>query len=244
MDVFVKDGEEYAPLSEDYTVLSKSEFSSNYVTKQEQNDAIQAAVNSRFKNHLHKDSAHEDETVVARVLESHGGKEKNVDLDAQREQWAKANLEPVRQQLEGTNETLQKLTNRLKYAEMREEFGRVFDDTFIERLDPTKPSLAEVMVGDQIDFDVDTSSVRVKNSTMSLADFAKELAADDKYKRFLREPERNTTRASIGQDGGGATLNGQKPTKRSDIADPAEYMQKYGVRKSKVEGWPAYMDLK
>ena len=41
MEVFVKDGDDFTPLSDEFTVLSKSDLASGYVTKKEQADAIE-----------------------------------------------------------------------------------------------------------------------------------------------------------------------------------------------------------
>lgn len=244
MEVYVKDGDEYKPLPDDHTVLSKSELESKYVTKQEHTDGIESAVQSRFKNHVHKDKVFEDEVLVARFKEQFGTDHKDVDLDAQRKQWETANLRPVREELETTQSQLEKLTGRLRYAEMREKLGTQFNEAFTTRLDPQKPSLAEVMLGDQIEFDVDTSSVKLKGSSMSLEEYAKELAADDKYKPFLREPERNRTDAKIRQDKGQRS-EGQ-PLRRSQMSEDEKraYQQKYGITRRKDENMPAFKELK
>lgn len=243
MEVFVKDGDDFTPLSDEFTVLSKSDLASGYVTKKEQADAIESAVQSRFKNHVHRDKVFEDEVLVARFKEQFGTESKEVDLDARREQWETANLRPVREELEATQKQMESITGRLKYKEMRDTLGTVFDDTFVERLDPGKPSLAEVMLGDQVEFDVETSTVKLKGSSMSLEDYAKELLADEKYKRFARTPERNTTDARVKQDSmSGATSTMTRSQMTSE--QKAAYKEKYGVTVPKVEGKPAFMQLK
>lgn len=243
MEVFIKDGDEYKPLSDDFTVLSKSDLTSNYVTKAEQADAIKSAVDSRFKNHVHKDKVFEDEVLVAQFKERFGTEPKEVDLDARRKQWETANLRPVQEELNSTRAQMESITGRLKYKEMRDALGTVFDDTFVERLDPSKPSLAEVMLGDQVEFDVETSAVKLKGSAMSLEDYAKELLADPKYKRFAREPERNTTDAKVKQD---SVSGASGPLRRSQMTEEqkAAYKKQYGSTVPKVEGKPAFMQLK
>lgn len=244
MEVYVKEGDEYKPLSSDFAVLSKSDLTSKYVTKDEQKDAIEAAVQSRFKNHVHRDKVFEDEVLLARFKEQFGSDKADVDIDARRKQWETAHLRPVQEELETVRSQMESVTGRLKYKEMRDTLGGVFDDTFVERIDPSRPSLAEVVLGDQVEFDVETSTVRLKGSSMSLAEYAKELAADEKYKRFRREPERNTTDANVKQDsvssGGGGEVRRSQMTEEQKQA----YRDKYGWTVPKVEGKPAYMQLR
>lgn len=240
----MKDGDDYTPLPDDYTVLTKADLTSKYVTKKEQDDAIESAVQSRFKNHVHKDKVFEDEVLVARFKEKFGSNATDVDLDERRQQWETANLRPVQEDLENTRKQMESLTGRLKYQEMRDTLGKVFDDTFVERIDPQRPSLAEVMLGDQVEFDVDTSTVKLKGSSMSLTDYAKELAADEKYKRFLREPERNTTDAKVKQDSMSRSAPSVKRRSQMSEEEKAAYKEKYGATVPKVEGTPAYMQLK
>jgi len=244
MDVYVKDGDEYTPLSEDYKVLSNDDLSVGYISKDKFGPAVQNKVDERFKNHVHRDKVFEDEVLVARFKEKYGTSEPSVDLDAQREQWTTANLKPVQSELEQTREQLSGLTSKLKHVEIERAFGSRFDDTFIKRIDPKKPSTAELLYGDQIDFDYNTSTISVRGSEMSVEDFVGELVADPRLKDYLREPERNSTRAKIGQEGKGVTKSGHKPKTRDDIQDHGAYIRQYGLRQPKVEGWPAYMKLK
>lgn len=243
-DFYVKDGDEYKPLSDDNVVLSKSDLNDKYVPKDVFGETVEAKVNARFKSHVHRDKVFDDEVLVAQFQEKFGGKTEDVDLDAKRKQWETANLVPVRQELEQTRSQVESITDRLRYREMRERFGSVFDNTFTDRIDPKKPSLAELMVGDQIEYDIESGGIKLKNSTMSIEDYAKELVLDEKYKRFAKEPERNTSNAKIGQDK--VSGNSVSVKRRSQMTDEEKraYKDKFGATVPKVEGTPAYMQLK
>ena len=244
MDVYVKDGDDYKSLPEDYKVLSNSDLESGYIPKDQFGPAVQQKVDERFKNHVHKDKVFDDEVLVARFKEQFGGKESDLDLDKQREQWATANLKPVESELEETKSRLLSITGRLKHVEMERAFGDKFGEAFVKRIDPSKPSLAELHFGDQVDFDYGTSTISVANSQMTIDEFVGEVAADDRYKIHLRTPERNETRAKVNQDGKIVTKSGNKPSRKGDINDVAGYIRAYGLDKPKVDGWPAYKELK
>lgn len=244
MDVFVKDGEGYKPLSADYKVLSLSDLESEFVSKTKHKEGIETAVNDRFRNHLNKDKAHEDPTVIARVLETHEGGNK-ADLDKQRAQWAAANLVPVQQELQDKTEKLQTIAGKLKYAQMKETFASEFAPVFTDRIDPDKPSLGEILIGDRLEFDLNTSSLKVKDSaTMQVQDLVKEIAKDPKYNPYLKVPPKNTSgHGKPGQDG---HANGVQETltRKDEVESAAEYVRQFGLHKRKNEGTPSYSELK
>ena len=244
--MFVKEGDEYKALSSDYKVLSQSDLESQYVPKERHNEDIKSAVAERFKNHLNKDKAHEDPTVIARVLEGHDVGNK-VDLDKQRAQWAAANLDPVKSELEETRQQLGKIVEKQKYSQMKEAFSTEFNDLFVARLDPEKPSLAEIHLAERLDFDLNTSSLKVKDSAMAVADFSKELAKDPRYASYLRPPDKNTSgHGKPGQAGGSphGSPGAASFSRKDQIENHSEYITKYGMSKRKVEGVPSYNELK
>lgn len=244
MDVFVKDGEGYKPLSADYKVLSLSDLESEFVSKTKHKEGVESAVNERFRNHLNKDKAHEDPTVIARVLETHEGGNK-ADLDKQRAQWAQANLVPVQQELQDKTEKLQTIAGKLKYAQMKETFGSEFAPVFTDRIDPDKPSLSEILIGDRLEFDLNTSSLKVKDSaTMQVQDLVKEISKDPKYNLYLKVPPKNVSgHGRPGQDGTPAN-QGDVLTKKEEVENTAEYVMQFGLHKRKNAGVPAYSELK
>lgn len=244
MDVFVKDGEEYKPLSADYKVLSQSDLDSQYVPKERHGADIKAAIDERFRNHLNKDKAHEDPTVIARVLETQDGSNK-VDLDKQRSQWAAANLTPVQEELKDKTEKLNAIAGKLKYAQMKDSFGSEFGNVFTDRVESDKPSLGEILVGDRLEFDLNTSSLKVKDSAMSVQDLVKELAKDPKYNPYLKAPAKNTSgHGRTGQDGGSANGGASVVATKAEVENTAAYVREFGLAKRKKEGFPSYNELK
>jgi|TARA_R110000823_G_scaffold285162_5_gene403630 hypothetical protein len=246
MDVFVKEGEEYKALSSEYQVLSQSDLDTRYVSKSKHSEDIESAIASRFKNHLNKDKAHEDPTVIARVLEGHDVGDK-VDLDKQRTQWAAANLDPVKADLEEVRTQLGRIVEKQKYSQMKESFKLEFNDLFVERLDPDKPSLAEIHLGERLEFDLNTSSLKVKDSAMAITDFAKELAKDPRYVSYLRPPDKNLSGHGKPGQAGGSPHGGSGASsfsRKEEIENHSEYITKYGMSKRKVEGTPSYNELK
>jgi len=244
MDVFVKDGDEFKPLPDDYKVLSNSDLDSQYVSVTKHNEGVQSAIADRFKNHLNKDKAHEDATVIARVLESQDVG-KGVDLDAQRKQWATAHLTPVQEELKDKTEKLNAIAGQLKYAQMREVLGKDFGPALTDRVEADKPSLAEILLGDRLDFDLNTSTLKVKDSAMSVLDFSSEIKQDPRYTPYLKAPEKTTSgHGRPGQSGPGATGR-PSVSKKDDIeGGHSDYIRAYGLNKPKVEGVPAYNQLK
>lgn len=239
-DYFVKDGDEYTPLDENTVVLPKSELDSKYEPKAKFGEAVQAEVSRRFSNHVHKDKAHEDDTVIARVLESHGGKD--VDQDALRKQWETAHLKPVSDRLTKAEQRAQALEDRTKYRELvpvLKEAG--FGDGFLTRPEPGKPSPAELYLGDKFELD-ENANLRVKDTAVTPADFAKELASPEgPYKAFLRPESRNESGAGRPgqQGGGGGKSSGLTQSALSkDSAAKAEYILKNGYSESKGGGVP------
>lgn len=241
-DYFVKDGDEYKPLDDNHVVLSQDEIKSSYVPTGAVDERIETAVKSRFKNHVNIDKAHEDPTIVARVLESNGTPDE--DIDKKREQWESAYLKPTQAELEDTKGKLNSLSQNLKYQKMRTVLGEHFSDTITDRIENDKPSSAEIVFGDQFEYDIDSDRLLPKGSSMSAEDFAKELAANPKYERFRREPSRGG--GGPGRPGQGGK-GGEAPTSYStkdEVPNAADYIRTYGLNRAKKEGVPAYNELK
>lgn len=233
---YVKDGDQYAPLSDDKVVLSKTELDTAYVPKDRFGQSIQDEIQRRFSNHVHKDKAHEDETVIARVLEAHGGK--SVDQDKLRAQWESAHLKPLGEKLTQAEERAQRLEERVKFRELGpvlEEAG--FDKSFVTRPEAGKPSPAEVYFGDKFGLD-DNGSLTVNGTSTSPQAFAAELASYDAYKVYLKHEARNTSSAGRpSQDKGGVSTEGL--TQRSMSGpEQAAYIEKYGYYTAKGSGVP------
>lgn len=243
MDVFVKDGEEYAPLPETHLVLEKTELAKSYFTKEQRDAAITKAVNDRFASHLHKDSAHENETVIARVLEKQ--KPADTNEDELRQQWDAAHLAPEVEKREAAEARAEALAARVKLsllAPVLEEAG--FDSSFVTRPDPSKPSPAEIYVGEKFGLDENTSLV-VEGSAVTPADYAAELIAMDAYSAF-RAPDKVNSQGGgkPGQDNSGADKGGPPLTQSSlEGPDLEAYILTNGMVKPKTEGAIPYMDL-
>ena len=238
---YVKDGDDYAPLSDDKVVLSKSELETTYVPKERFGQSIQDEIQRRFSNHVHKDKAHEDETVIARVLESHGGQ--SVDQDKLRSHWESAHLKPLGEKLTQAEERAQRLEERVKFRELGpvlEEAG--FDKSFVTRPEPGKPSPAEVYFGDKFGLD-DNGSLTVNGTSTSPQAFASELASNDAYKIYLKQEARNASTAGRpGQDNSAAAA--KSGLRKRDMTGPeqADYIAKHGYYSAKGDGIP-FMNL-
>lgn len=243
-EYFVKDGDEYTPLSDENVVLSKSELASKYEDKANFAAAVKTAVDKRFDNHVHKDKAHEDETVVSRVLEAHGGKQPNT--DELRAQWESAHLKPVSEKLSAIEAKAQALESQVKYREMAPIFEEAgFDKSFVTRPEPGKPSPAEVYLGDKFELS-DSGRLAVSGSVLSPTDFAKEVASNEAYKSFLKPEARNTSGAGRpGQGGGGAGKPAglTQAALNADSQAKAAYILANGLAKAKPGGGTPFNDL-
>jgi len=236
-EYYVKDGDEYKPLEDDHIVLSKSELESKYESKAKFGESVQAEINRRFANHVHKDKAHEDESIIARVLESHSGAD--VNEDELRKRWESAHLKPLQEKYSSVEERAKTLEAQVKYREMGpvlESAG--FDDSFYTRPEPGKPSPAEIYFGDK--FILDDGNLAIEGSNTSPAEYAKELASMESYKRFLKPEARNASRTGRpGQETGGGSGSGLTQTSlNKDAKAKADYIEKHGYARSHDGGVP------
>lgn len=235
MEVFVKEGDDYEPLPEDHVVLSKSELASKYKSADEYKEGVAKAVKDRLSNHVNLDSAHENETVISRVLEAHG---KPATTEEERKRWEQAHLIPERQKREEMEERATRLSDRVKLAEMERVFTEAgFSKAWTRRPAPDKPSPAEIYVGGDFDLD-DNASLVVKDTGVSPVEFAKQLTSNEAYALFLEPDPSNASRTGRpGQDKTGNKQQAARTTQRS-LTGPAkaEYIEKHGYATPKFDG--------
>lgn len=114
--------------------VPKATVKSDYVPKDE------------FKRRLKgvKDNAHDDATVIARVLESH--KTEAPDEDALKQRWDDAYLRPALEELAGFKEGIKNL-------KVREAASHFFSEAFVTPLGDDQPSPAEIAFGKKFQFD-------------------------------------------------------------------------------------------
>ena len=187
-----------------------------------------------FKRRLHasKENAHEDATVIARVLESH--KEALPDESTQRKRWEDAYLSPVL-------EENKKLKDGAKFSALRDEARKYFRDEFVTPLADNQPSPADIAFGDQFAFDghsvygVDASGEpllpidrEAGYTRRPVHEQMKVLAQNERWKAWLKPPEKG---------GGGSGPPGDKLSdgsggllKRSQMSDSeaAAFVKQHG----------------
>lgn len=107
-------------LPEGYRILSSDELEDGYLPRDVVREQYvpQTEFKRRLRNSLTRESALEDEGLVATILEKHG--KKTPDIDGAKEQWRAAELAPVLTQLETMTRSL---VSREVEQEARELFG-------------------------------------------------------------------------------------------------------------------------
>lgn len=241
-DVTIKHGDneivvplESLRMPEGFSVLSSDDLDAKYVPKESvKKDFVPKG---EFQRRLSSvtEKAHEDETVIARVLEAHGSKMPN--LDEAKQQWEKANLTPLR----GKYDTLK---DGLKRAQIRELAKDFFDEKLVAPLPGGAPSPIEVAVASQFDLDDTTAGIfpigpdgkpfiaanpNSHNPHRTAREHFELLAKDPEWERFLIQERRNSGGSGRPGQDGGVTGN---VTRKSDIPSDqkVEWMTKHGVR--------------
>jgi len=181
-------------LPDGYSILSDDELSESFVNK----DVVKSEYvpKSEFKRRLKsaKDNAHEDESVIARVLDSNQPTDVP-DKEQLYEQWNKAYLEPKEQELSD-------MMGVAKSAKIRELASEYFDDAFTHSPEPGVPSYAEVALSKHFAYDGETFPVDSNGEALVPLDprsgrnrrtgreHMSVIAEDPAYKNWLKEPEK------------------------------------------------------
>lgn len=248
-DVVVQHGDqqitvpiEAVTLPDGFAVLSQDDLTERFYDKEtvKKDFVPKSEFTRRLASKIDKEKAHEDETVVARVLELHQKASPNV--DEIKAQWEKANLAPLREKYSALREGL-------KAAQIREAAKEFFDDVFVDPLPGGAPSMAEVALGRQFDLDDSTAALFAigddgkpllaanpdgHNQNRSAHEHLELLAKDPRYARYLKPERRNVGGSGKpGQDG----AVGGKLTSKSQI--PSEEKAAW----IKKNGYAAYAQL-
>ncbi len=221
-------------LPEGFSVLSSDDLATKFVDR----DTVRKdyVPKPEFQRRLAsvKDKAHEDETIVARVLEEHGAKTPN--LDEVKAQWEKANLIPMK-------EKYSTLREGLKMAQIREAASTVFDERFVNPLPGGAASMVEIALARQFELDDTSATIFPVNeegkpiladdpdshsSHRTAREHIEMLAKDPRYEPYLKQERRNAGGSGKpGQDGG---VGGNKVTSKSQIPSEmkSEWIKKHG----------------
>lgn len=184
---------------------------------------VAEAVQERLKNHVARDKAAEDATVIQAVLAKHGGKTDNSALEAYAAQVRESEVKPLEARIEKLNGSLKSRAILAAAA----SFG--FKDEYVKSIGGA-PSYAEHVLSQFADFDPESGEVywkengqRVPGSAgtayLPLSDGAKRLKEHDAFKALFKEPA-----AQGGADyKGGGQSGGAKTMARAqfDQMDPA-----------------------
>jgi hypothetical protein len=234
---------EAVKLPEGFSVLSSDDLETKYVDRESvRKDFVPKPEFTRRLNSV-KDKAHEDETVIARVLEAHG--EKKPDLDEVKAQWEKANLSPLQGKYSALKEGL-------KMAQIREAAGGFFDERFVSPLPGGKPSAVEIALASQFELDDSSASIfpvqddgtpflatnpDAHNKHRTAKEHFELLSKDPQWERFLKQELRNA--GGSGRPGQDSAVGAGNITHKSQLPDDGT-----DVAWIKQHGLPAYQALK
>lgn len=239
----MKDGDDYQPLPEDHVVLNKSDLDQKYIPVEKHKEGVERAVKSRLSNHVNLDSAHENETVISRVLEKHSPK---ASTEEERKRWETAHLEPERKRREEIEARATALESRVKLAEMSKVFAEAgFGKGWTTRPAEGKPSPAEIYAADEFELD-ENASLKVKGLDVDPVEYAKQFATKDAYSIFLDGGSQNRSgTGKPGQDRGGEARKEAVVTQQGlRGAELNAYIEKNGYATPRFDGAVPYKKLK
>lgn len=239
MEIVVKteDGS-YVPLPEDRVVLSKDELESAYVPADKVKDGfIPKADFSRRSSSLVEKAlaeAHENDEVIARVLEKHTPP--GADIDAAKEKWEQGRLKPLERKYES-------LRTGLRNAEVASRVGDVFDERYTRPLPGGKPSAMQLALNDQFAYNdeygyvaaVDSAGNFIPSSDPSSAkpfrdvgEHLQSLAANPEWEPFLKQPPKGA--GGPGPHGKPAETKKAFDPETATEQDKAAFIREHGVQ--------------
>lgn len=244
MEIVVKteDGT-YAPLPEDKVVLSKDELEAKYLPADRVTEnyvpktAFESRLNRAVANQL--EHAHENEAVIARVLESHTPP--GADIDAAKDKWEQGRLRPLQDKYE-------RLRGSLRNSEVSAKIAGVFAEDYTRPLPGGKPSAIQVALNDQFLYNEEYGYVAAVDSAGNFVpsndptndkpfrdvdEHLRFLTQDSAWEPYLKQPAKNA---------GGAGPHG-KPAGEKKSFDPASATPEEKRAFIKEHGVDAWMKL-
>lgn len=209
------------PLPEGY--VHESEIGDKYVKRDTVNSqyVLKTEMERRFKEWIPKDKALEDPDIVSSIVSKHKptGKAGDVDLEAAKAEWKRAELEPLKTFSD-------RLLNQVRSATLKEAAQKAgFGDQHVTSPVPGIPSYVETAFTGAFEYDAelgyfvakDAAGNRMAAQEPTTArpyagpeEFFKQLAKQDAWKPYLKPPEKNNGSGYTG----GATVQGSAKGKR------------------------------
>jgi len=228
-------------LPDGYKVLSDTELSTSYLTKEAHNTLVGTAVKERFKNHVKVDEATSDQRIIDAVLAEHA---KTVpDIEQAKEQWTTSELAPIKEKYGSLKQSLVR-------SDLRASAKEFFDDSYTTRPPNGGPSWAEAATEGMFKYNDDhgyvvatQEGVPIPSDTPTaarpyrgVAEHYAALVKQDGWKQFAKAPPKGGSgsghRNNVDGDNSGNTK------RRSDFKTDAErtaFMKEHGTQ--------AYFDL-
>lgn len=188
----------------------------------------------RFKSWVPKDSAAEDEGVIAAVLSQH---KSTPDIAEAKAAWEKSEVNPLK-------EKLAQFKSSVVRGEVLAEASKHFDERFVTSPAPGIPSFAEtallkmfdhhddtgyvVAMSPDGDPELSTDSPTSSRPYMGVQERFKKLVQDPAWAPYLKEPPKNDSGTGFAHNSSNGAARSAKSRSEMSISERAAYASEHG----------------